>query len=163
MIRGGVLALDLSSTVGWAYADLSEPVPETGHWVLPALGGWVAKCSALEKDLGDFLAAWEPCHLVLEAPLPPLAQTNITSARQQYGLDTIARLSAYWTSVPVTACDAQTVRVGVMGPRPRLSTNGTKLEVIKYCRGRGIRVNGDHEADAALLWLWHRQAAGGLT
>jgi hypothetical protein len=153
---GGVLALDLSQETGWAYGHTDGPrVIEVGRWLLPKLGGWVAKCAALENVLGDFLAEWQPCLLVLESPLPPMAQTNITSARQQYGLDAIARLSAYWASVPVTAIDAQGARLAVLGKARWGSDKDTKREVVRYCWHCGVKVTNHHEADAVILWMWH--------
>jgi hypothetical protein len=152
----GILALDLSQTVGWAYCNGAMTRSMTvDRWLLPDLGGWVARCAALEAALGDFLAEWQPELLLLEAPLPPQAQTNITSARQQYGLDTVARLSAYWVSVPVTAIDAQTARYDLIGKARWGSKDETKRQVIKYCWHCGIKVKSHHEADAALLLLWH--------
>jgi len=161
MTPGGLLALDLGSETGWAYGSPLDAVPTTDRWVLPVLGGWVARCAALEQSLGDFLATYQPIQMVIEKALPPMAQTHINSAMQQYGLDTIARVSAYWISCPVYAIDPMTVRREITG-LPPLASDAAKQANILYCKRQGIAVhNNHHEADAALTWLWYRRVMNG--
>ena len=57
--------------------------------------------------------------------------------------------------------DVHTIRFEVMGVR-RMSSAIAKREVVRFCHKRGIRVNSDHAADAALVWLWHRQRVVGI-
>jgi Holliday junction resolvasome RuvABC endonuclease subunit len=155
MKQGGVLALDLARNTGWC---LGPPFghPETGTWPLPNLGGWVARAAALEKALGDFLAKWRPEQMVLETPLPPQAATSNLAHRSQYSLDTVAWLSGYWASVPVSAIDTYTVRREVLG-QGQFSKDEAKRAVMHHVRKSGIKAHNHDEADAALLWLWHDQ------
>ena len=152
MIQGGLLSIDPSHETGWAYGLPTDRLPTVGRWLLPK-GTWVRRAAALEHDLGDFLKEWQPRQIVVELPLPPLAQTHTLSALSQYSLHTVVMLSAFWVSVPVFGVSAQTVRYELLG-RSVFSGTEVKRQVIAFCRRQGIRSANDNECDAALQWLW---------
>jgi len=152
----GVLALDLSQRTGWAYGRLDQPIPETGRWVLPDIGGRAARFCALHDMLDDHMERWKPIQMVIEAPLPPQAQTHTNSALQQYGLDAVVRMVGFWWGVPVVAIDSWTARHEVAGIR-RTSDDTVKKSVFAFCRRLGIKVDSHDAADAAMLWLWFKR------
>jgi hypothetical protein len=159
---GGLLALDLSSTCGYAVGPLAARVPTlTGTWHLPHTGGEGARYTALANELAEALMLWRPSRLVLEAPLPLPAQTTFRSAAQQFGLRAIAYSEGYRASCVVSEIDCLTVRAEVMGQR-RISKDIAKREAVLFCKRRGIGVNSHHAADAALVWLWLRERLAGV-
>ncbi len=151
---GGVLCLDLAGVTGWAYGLLTDDKPIFGVWMLPKLGGEGAKYAAFENTLADTMEACQPSWMVIEAALPPQAQTHTSSAHQAYGLRAIALSEAYRASVPWSSVDAMTARLEVLGvARPP----DAKAAVIAWCRKRGWAVQHHDSADACVLWEWHRR------
>jgi len=149
---GLILALDLSSTVGWALGDRPETL-RWGQWLLPVTGGEGARGAGFAERLVPMLEEHRPRRMVIEAPLPPMAQTNTHSARQQYGLNWQAHYEAWHSSCATSEIDALTVRNEVMGSHRPASKDRIKREVVAFCRRRGFRVTSHHQADAVLLWL----------
>jgi len=158
---GGVLALDLSGAVGWAYGVLTDGVPATGEWELQHREGPGGLLGSLENILDKYMALWKPAIVVTESPLPPMVQTNTRTCAQQYGLDAVARIAAWRSSAAFTSIDVLTARSEVMGVR-RMSKDIVKREVMLFCRRRGVRAVSHHAADAAVIWLWHRQRMLGI-
>lgn len=159
----GVLALDLSGTIGLAYGptELDRPMV-TAQFALPAIGGRGAKAVAAENLLDAIFVAYTPSKLVLATPLPLPALNNYGSAYQQFGLAWAAHAAAYRGDCPVSSQDEQTVRTEMLG-RARYQKGGAKDAVLAYCRRMRVRVAGHHAGDAAVLWLWHRSRVVGLT
>jgi hypothetical protein len=161
--QGGVLALDLSGTVGLAYGPDEHDRPLlTAQFALPVIGGRGAKAAAAENLLDAIFAGYAPTRLVLATPLPLPALNNYGSAYQQFGLAWAAHAAAYRAECQVSAQDEQTVRSEMLG-RPRYAKGGAKDAVLAYCRRMRIQVAGHHAADAAVLWLWHRSRVVGMT
>lgn len=160
-LTGLCLALDLSSTVGWCLGERPDSL-SFGFWPLPVIGGEGARGSAFARRLGDFLEEHAPRTVLLESPLPPVAQTHTRSARQQYGLTWATLTEAWDASAAVIEIDALSVRREVMGAG-RLSRDVVKREVVLFCRRSGIKTTSHHAADAALLWLCHWQRVNGIT
>jgi hypothetical protein len=160
-IQHGVIALDLSSTVGWAYAPLDALRPITGTWHLPFVGGEGARYAAFENELAAAMDRWQPSKMVLEAPLPLPAMNNWRTACQQFGLRAIAFSEGWRASCAVSEVDVHTARAEVMGQR-RLGKDVVKREVTRFCLGRGIKVNSHHAGDAAVVWIWHQQRLRGI-
>lgn len=149
----GIFALDLGSTVGWAYGHPGGE-PTFGVWVLPRLGGEGARYASFENELGDALEDLAPRYLILEGHLPLPALNNVAAARQQFGLRAGAYSEAYRASCAVSEVDVHTVRREVMGVS-RLSSDVAKREVLQHCRRiRGWKVTNHNAADALLLWKW---------
>jgi hypothetical protein len=175
---GGVLALDLSTKVGWCYGPVTGKLPlATGTWELPTFNGaklglgervpFGSKGSrgmALQNDLiRTFLCVGRsrlvlPDEIVLEKALPPQAQTQTETCYLQYGLGFLVHTEACTANVPVSEIDAWTVRREVFGVALRsMNPKYLKLEILKLIRRRGIAAGDHHQADAAAVWLWHKQ------
>jgi hypothetical protein len=154
-----VLALDLSSHVGFAYGHLDCTMPHFGTWHLPQKGGEGGRFAAFENVLADTMDQFGPSSLLIEKHLPLPALNNTPAARQQFGLRAFCYAEAWRASVPVSEIDAQYLRYALMGQR--LSRDIAKREVMQYCRKRGWKVLDDHSADACLLWEWHRRQMNG--
>lgn len=153
---GGVLALDLASTVGYAYGDLAERLPVAfGIWKLPKVGGEGARYAAFENMLSAMCERVRPSKLILEAPLPLMAQTQGRIAQQQYTLRGFAYAEGYRQSATVLEVSADLVRNALLG-RSRFGTDKVKVEVVAYVRRLGLRVPEHNSADAAMVWLWLR-------
>jgi Holliday junction resolvasome RuvABC endonuclease subunit len=157
---GGILALDLASTVGWAHGGLADAAPKFGIWMLPQGQGEGARYAAFENALAAAMDRIQPERLILEAPLPLMAQTQARTAQQQYTLRGIAFAEAWRASVPIMEIDALTVRREVMG-QGRFSKDTVKREVVRYCRVRGWRVPDHNAGDACLTWEWLSQRLRG--
>lgn len=140
-----VLALDLARRVGWACgADYETPV--SGVWVLPPHGDLGARCSALAASLEDAIAVMSPDLVILEAPLPPQAQTAMNSARLQFGLAAVAEMISVERGVPCEEAPAWEVRKLVLG-KARVE----KEAVVAWCRAQGWRPADHNEADSLVL------------
>ena len=160
LIAGGVLCLDLAGTVGWAYGHLTDHKPSFGVFHLRKDGGEGARYASFENEMIATLNACEPSWLVLEAPLPPMAQTAAISAYQAYTLRGMAISEAWRASVPCSSIDAQAARLEVMGmARPP----DVKKAVMAWCQKRGWLVQHHDAADACILWQWHKQRMRGAT
>jgi len=146
---GGLLALDLSTRVGWAYgADFSAPAH--GIWELSGGGTSLgARCSALAERLEDAIAVLQPGLVILEAPLPPKAQTAMNSARIQFGLAAVAEMICEEQHVRVEEEKADTVRGFILGrARPQ------KPEIVAWCKAQGWSPVDHNDGDALMLWRY---------
>lgn len=155
--QGGVLALDLASTVGWAFGHPNDLDPLFGCWHLPRFGGEGGRYAAFENELAAFMAEHEPSYMVLEAAFSLqafAASSTIAVARQQLSLRAIAYMEAYRASVPISEIDSDSVRFAILG-RARFPKDTVKREVIAYCRRRTWKVPDHNAGDACLTWLWY--------
>ena len=155
--KGGILALDLASVVGWCYGLAGTSIPRCGAWQLQKLGGEAARYASFQKKLAPVMERLRPSHLMLEAPLPLPAMNNWLAACQAFGLRAVALAEAWYASCPHSEVDAQTVRAEVMGSRP--PREEAKQQVVAWCvrQGWAVAACGDHAhhaADACLLWRW---------
>jgi Holliday junction resolvasome RuvABC endonuclease subunit len=160
----GVLALDLASTVGWAYGLLDEPCPAFGVWRLAYVGGEGARYASLENELAAFIDRTQPGHVVVEASLSLAAFAQVSNYRvmcQQITLRGIVLMEAWRASSGISEIDAPTVRAEVMGQR-RFSKDTVKREVVRWCFAHGLRVPDHNAGDACLTWLWYRARMLGL-
>lgn len=171
MSAGGVLALDLASTVGWAFGHVNDLDPLYGVWRLPHFGGEGGRYVAFENELAAFIERHQPGHVILEAALSlqALAQVStIAVTRQQLSLRAIAYMEAYRASITITEIDSRSVRLAILGVGS-FAKDTVKREVVQYCRRQGWMVPDHNAGDACLTWLWHvgrmrgaRPAAGPL-
>jgi hypothetical protein len=154
---GGVLALDLASTVGWAYGQLGDR-PRFGTWKLPHIGGEGCRYAAFENELIAAMALHRPSHLILEAPLSFAALLGVSNARvvqQQYTLRGIAFSEAYRGYCSVSEVSSDMVRGELMG-QSRFAKDTVKREVVRFCWRHGFKVPDHNAGDAVMVWLWHR-------
>lgn len=163
---GGLLTLDLSSRVGWSYG--TGPIPDLyGCWSLvqSTRGG---RFDAFRTALEDAIDQWAPAEILMEAPLPPMAQTSAGSARQQYGLAAYVEGECAQAGITVLERSADDVRRLLIGrSRSRRAPGGSspadlfgrpvqqsiKALVIEYVRSLGLPVSDDNTADAIALYL----------
>ena len=161
-LTGGILALDLSSTVGWAYGLPGRgPALDFGSWALARTSNDTmgSRFASFDNELRAALKRFRPQHLCLEAPLPPQAQTNATSCRIAYGLDAIARGNAYRFSCAVHAIDTRSARAEVVPKPPRGMFRDDKVSkdtIIAWAKSQGRAVTNDHQADALVILEYYR-------
>lgn len=150
-----VLALDLSTNVGWACSLPGAP-PKFGTIKTPGQGEVGAAMAALLDHMADTCRVFAPDRIVMEAPLPAQAQTNARTARLQIGLAGAVELFAYRWAIPVQEAPASTVRAEMLrGARP--AKGGMKPAVIAWCRAQGWQPGDDNAADALMLLAYaHR-------
>jgi len=155
---GGILAFDLSRRFGWALGEIGDD-PTFGSVLLDEPLEAARMC-AFQERVEDMIEAMQPSHVVVEGPLPWGAHTSMAVTAQQLTLDRLVRMSAWRASVPVFSIDPATVRRDILG-RGWFAKGAIKIEVVRFCRRRGSRVNDHHAADACLVWLWYcRQISG---
>jgi hypothetical protein len=160
---GGVVALDLSSVVGWCYGLIGDRVPSFGTWHLPKWGGEGARYAAFENELAVAMDTWEPRHMVIEATLPLHAlmhgKSNYVSVAQQFALRGIAITEAWRAKCSRSEIDALTVRREVIGTSRFRKSDGSKDDpkghVIAACFRRGWKVPDHNAGDACLTWSWY--------
>lgn len=153
---GGVLALDLSSSVGWAYGSLDAVVPAFGVWLLPHTGGEGGRFAAFENALAAAMDQMVPSRVVVEAPLSFQALLGVSNMRvmcQQYTLRGFAYAEAWRANVPISEVSSDIVRLAMLG-QSRFAKGTVKREVVAYCRARGWRVPDHNAGDACLVWAW---------
>lgn len=145
-----ILALDLSTRTGWALGrDYESPIH--GVWVLPRMSDLGACLSALAGQLEDAIQVFHPDLVIMEAPLPPQAQTAASTARLLLGLAGVTEMICQEQGVPCEEERADTVRKVVMG-----SARQDKAAIIAWCRAQTWRPAEDNDADALVL-LRYRQ------
>lgn len=160
LARQMVVALDLAGTVGIAYGDPRESLPQFERWHLLRDQGEGARYASFENSLAELIERVQPTQMVLEASLSLAALaacSNYQVMCQQITLRGIARLWGWRGSCAVSEVDARTVRVEVAGLKWGLSRDLAKREVMRFCHQRGLKVPDDNAADACLIWFWHRQ------
>ena len=135
----GILSLDLSLRVGWAYGRGFDR---------PLHGVW-----ALGKTA---IAVHSPDLIIMEAPLPPQAQTAAISARLQFGLAAICEMIASERGVRCEEEAAHVVRKLVFG-RARVE----KETVVQWCREQGWQPADHNDADALALLRYRQILARG--
>lgn len=153
MQQGGILALDLSGTVGFAYAVATE-TPICGVWKLPPLCDMGRVFAAHENELIDRLSMWKPRLCIMEAPLPPQGQTHALTMRLQVGLAAITECTCYRWETMCREQAASTVRKHVIGRAHWGGKGEIKPAIMAWCKERGFSDLPTHDAADALV-LWH--------
>lgn len=148
--RGGILTLDLARVTGWAYGPAGAPRPQTfGAWDLgPATIGHGVVLAGLADHLGDAFKLMRPSLVVMEAPLPPQAQTSANTARLLLGYCAVVELLCYRWDLDVREAKAQDVRRAIIGRANGLD----KKAIVAWCRNRGYQITDHNTADAVVLW-----------
>jgi Holliday junction resolvasome RuvABC endonuclease subunit len=147
-----ILATDLSTRVGWAVGRDFEP-PRHGVWMLrgPGLG---SRCSSLAACLEDAIEVFRPHVVIMEAPLPPQAQTAAVTARLQFGLAAVCEMICHECEVRCEEAAAYEVRRLILG-----RARAEKAAVVAWCREQGLEPADDNAADALCL-LRYRHVLG---
>jgi len=149
-----ILAMDISTRCGWACGRAGR-APDHGEIRLPAgIAGHGAMGAALLDAMSDLHAVQHFDRIVVEAPLPPQAQTHANTARIQLGLAFLVEVFAYRRSIPIREAPAHAVRKAMIG-----TARVSKDEVVAWCRGQGWEPRTHNEADALCLWSYAQQMA----
>lgn len=148
-----VLGLDLSTRTGWALGRDFEK-PRHGVWLLGKMTDMGRCLSCLAGELEDALTVFRPALVIVEAPLPPQAQTAMSTARLQFGLAGVAQMVCYEADTRCEDVRADEVRKLVLG-RPRAE----KGAIIKWCRAQGWDPAEDNDADALMLLRYRHTLA----
>jgi hypothetical protein len=166
---GLVLALDLSTIVGWGAGRPGDNLPAWGALVLPKEHGRGAVCSAYEDWLDGRIADLAPDVVVYEAPLNPHQQRDRESCFYAFGLAMATEACAWRAGVECRSYALDTVRSAVLGrktltaadkarrPRPTVKT----AIVAPFIASMGWVVPQPDAADALIVWLYaigHRHA-----
>ena len=152
-----VLALDLSSKVGWAVGRMCEERPINGVWVLPGPSDLGRTFASFENQLLDVFAVHQPAVVVLEAAIPGGGGgTTHTVAEQQIGLAAMARASCYRHDVKLVTQAASTMRKAVLGTG-RFPTGEAKKTIMAWLSSQGVKVADHNAGDATVAWLWARK------
>lgn len=148
---GGVLALDLSTSVGWCYGTRGE-APLLGVWKLPADQDFGRRFAAFQNELLDAIDLLRPGSVVAEAPFFTGRPGSAFTLHLQVGLTAIAEAACYQHSLPpLRLLAASTARAKVLG-NGRIPGAEVKQAAIAWCRARDIEPADHNAADAAVLW-----------
>lgn len=148
-----ILALDLSTRCGWACGRAGDR-PDYGTIRIGGQreGGNLGLAFAGAVDaIADLHAVQHFERVVMEAPLPPAAQTHAHTARMQLGLAAVVELWCWRRDIPCTEASALTVRGKVIGRTRFGGRDEGKAAVIAWCEAQGWRPGDDNAADALLL------------
>lgn len=143
-----ILALDLATESGWAFAGPGE-VPVFGTWSLAKRHGMDSlgeRFSLFTDLLSDRIADTLPNVIAYEAPIPVRSTevvTNFQTTRLLYGLIAIAEMLAVRFDCVKHECHVGRVKKHLAG-----HGFAQKIDMIRACQNRGWFVASDHEADA---------------
>lgn len=149
------LALDCSTSIGWAVFDRPAAVPRLGTWQLTrqfntAITG--KRFAEFEDWLSDMIARHDPAMVAFEAPILPFgdraSQSTGDTVRLLVGLATMVDLCAY-------RAGARCIEVPVPTAKARLAGSrfAKKGDMITAAIKRGWIVEDDHQADACAVAL----------
>lgn len=159
---GLVLALDLSTTTGFAVGRPGDDPPKWGAIILPKEKGRGAVAASFEDWLDGMLEQHKPTRLVYEAPLPPNLQGDRETCYITYGLAVAAEACAWRAGIEVWSHSSQTIRTAVIGrahlteeekrmrPRPTVKT----AIVAPWIKSMGWDIQENNAADAVVVWAY---------
>lgn len=157
-MNGGILALDIASTTGWAEGLPGERPISGSVRLAPPGSPHAAVFGAMLAFVGARLSAFRYRLVVFEAPLDPRwkgAMTNTNTARLLLGLPAVFEAVAYQTGhYSISEATSGDVRKHMLGCRPKAAD--AKPLVIAKARQMGFDPKDDNEADALLLWHFAR-------
>lgn len=157
-MNGGILALDIATTTGWAEGLTGERPVSGSIRLAPPGSSHAAVYGAMLAFLGARLSTFRYRLVVFEAPLDPRwkgAMTNTNTARLLLGLPAVVEAVAYQTGhhhpKEVTSRE---VRKHMLGFCPKSAE--AKPLVIAKARQMGFNPKDDNEADALMVWHYAR-------
>ena len=160
MVPGGILFLDLSTSVGWAYGRAGDSMPQWGVWQLPGEMGTDEILNSFENIFLDALDEMNPVRVGVEAPIPQ-RDNNVRTAEITYGLHTLVRVRCLQAGLPLSRPTADRIRAAVAGRAKRTEAEKTaKISVknaivLPWCVSMGWEAITDHNArDAAAGWAY---------
>lgn len=141
-----VLALDLSTHVGWALGRDFE-TPLCGVWTLGKMVTGLGRiASSLAGELEGTIQVHRPDALIFEAPLPQQKRDTQEIARLLIGLALVTEMICHEQGVPCTEEFPKTARQLVLG-----NGNVSKDQIVNWCWSMGWSPADDNAADALLL------------
>jgi hypothetical protein len=152
---GGVLALDLGSTTGWAYGHVDQKTPAFGHWHCKLEGDWEGeRYMRLSNQVWQAFEDLKPSKVVLEAALKAGAMHNDYAMNQQVGMraSVLEQMARHNLSRPFFF-STNLIRAEMLG-RSWFPKGKAKEAVKAWARREGYLVANDHQADAICLWRY---------
>lgn len=154
-----VLALDLSSSTGWACgSDAGTPVSH-GVIKMPKTGEDIGRYLRAFRDwLGHAIEDLAPTEIVFEAPILR-GENGIAALRKLYSLSGLTELVSLDYGLPVREANLTQIRnhfIGVCRAPADIKSRDRrrqwlKAKVVAKARELGFRVAGDDDADAIAL------------
>lgn len=144
MVR--LLALDLSTNVGWAlFACRDDAAPLMATWHAPKVqaDNYGLRFHEFELWLELLLDRFKPGVVAFEAPIMPRSMLRQHAARLSYGFAAETERIAYKRELRCIECHFSTVKVRLSG-----SGKTKKRGMISAAIRRGYDVETEHEADA---------------
>ncbi|OAN53875.1 hypothetical protein A6A04_13360 [Paramagnetospirillum marisnigri] len=161
-MSGGLLALDLATVTGWAYAPIPAAPPPTeleraaslppeplgGTFRSGEPGCSVGRFLSLYGDwLARHLADLNPAGVIYEAPILP-EQANHATTIKLMGLAAVTELICHRRRIPwVRTAQPSSVKLTFTG-----HGRATKDKMIAACKARGWTPIDDNHGDALALW-----------
>lgn len=141
-----ILALDISTKVGWACSDgRSGVIDLTRHkddyaqmgreW-----GAWLTNLIYMRK----------PTLLVIERPL---ARRATDADYIMNGLVWVTHMTAHEAGIPRSEVSASSWRKVLFG-KGNMPTKEAKARALQWCRDKGIESRDDNHADALCILAW---------
>jgi len=152
-----ILALDISTHMGWCFGSDSTDIPTFGtvHFGTDEASHAARGAACLRWCVSEF-RSHPPDILPIESMLPVQAfgRKNHASAALQFGYHLIVRAVAFECGIyNIQEHSVSDVRGVCLGYR-NLKREVAKPAVIKRCHQLGISVADDNQGDACLLWLY---------
>ena len=153
---GGILALDLSLTTGWAYGVSRANRPSCGLWLLGRMDHLGRVNSGLAQCLEDAISLHQPSLVIFEAPIVK----QQTTARALIYLCGVVELICYERSVDCREAAAPTARKLVLGrgsfreERAGKMVSNNKSVVTEWATAQGWDPPDHNAADARVLWQY---------
>lgn len=141
-----VLALDLSTRVGWAVGRDRE-TPLYGVIDLGRMSSGLGRIfSCLAASVENMIAVHQPDAVIFEAPLPQQARDTQQIARLLIGLAAVTEMVCFEKGIDPTEEFPKNVRKLVMG-------NGSvnKAAIMEWCHAQGWKPQDDNAGDALVL------------
>ena len=159
---GGILALDIATRTGWAYAGPDQvaawpdvplaarahPRPRWGLIDISSAGAGAGRWTRYVDRLTDLLSLTKPAVIVYEAPLSSVGMPNAHTAVILHGLVAFTEYTAARWRIVHRPAHISTVRKHFLGRAPRDGRAKAKAAVIDGCARRGWDISNDNIADA---------------
>lgn len=112
---GCILALDVSTSCGWAAGCPGDAIPEWGVWELPGPAETFGRrFNAFENAILDAFDRHQPTVVYVERPIPQVTN-NVITAELTYGLHAILALHCHRHELRLERPSVQMIRSKVMG------------------------------------------------
>ena len=156
-----ILALDISTTTGFAAGVAGCSIPEWGVWEMPGPAETFGRrFNAFENCILDAFDKYQPARVVVERPIPQ-RDNNVVTAELTLGFHAVLALHAFRHDLPLERPSVDTIRNAVMGrsrltPAERALKMKVKTHLVEpWIRSMGWGVIGHPDArDAAAVWAW---------